>query len=184
MPLARAETSALVSIDVQERLAPAMAPGIRREALAGIEVLLRAAGELAVPVVATEQYPKGLGETLPEVREWMPGSATTVVKESFSCCDEAAFTDAIGAAGRSQLVLVGMEAHVCVLQTAVQLREAGYTVVVAADAVCSRSTENKTNALERLRMEGVVVASVESVLFEWLRRAGTDAFRSLSKLIR
>ncbi len=184
MPLARSHSCSLVVIDVQEKLALAMAPDVRRELLAGGQVLLRAADELGVPVVVTEQYPKGLGNTLPEVAEHLPTASTKVVKDSFSCCDEPAFTEALEAAGRPQVVLVGMEAHVCVLQTAIQLQEAGYTVFVVADAVCSRRPGHRADALDRLRAEGVVVANVESVLFEWLRRAGTDAFRSLAKLIR
>jgi len=184
MPLARAETATLAVIDVQEKLAPAMAPDVRREVLDGIQVLLRAADQLGVPVVATEQHPKGLGHTVPEVEDHLPEATTKVVKDSFSCCDEPAFLKPLEQADRPQVVLTGMEAHVCVLQTAIQLREAGYTPMVVADAVCSRRSDHRANALDRLRAEGVVVTTVESVLFEWLRRAGTDAFRSLAKLIR
>ncbi len=184
MPLARAETSSLAVIDVQEKLAPAMAPDVRRELLDGIQVLLRAADQLEVPVVATEQYPKGLGHTVPEVEGYLPAATHKVVKDSFSCCDEPGFLKPLEQADRPQVVLTGMEAHVCILQTAVHLREAGYTPIVVADGVCSRRADHRANALDRLRGEGVVVANVESVLFEWLRRAGTDAFRSLAKLIQ
>lgn len=184
MPLARAHDSALVIVDVQERLAPAMLPDARREVLETVRILLAAAGELAVPVVATEQYPKGLGETVPEVSGHFPGNAVVVSKDSFSCCGERAFTEALAATGRSQVVIAGMEAHVCVVQTAVELLEAGYAPFVVADGVCSRRAAHHANALHRLRSLGVTVSNVESVLFEWLQRAGTDEFRKLSKLIR
>ncbi|MFP4561282.1 MAG: isochorismatase family protein [Thiohalorhabdus sp.] len=184
MSLARAEQSVLAIVDIQEKLAPAMSPAARREVLAGVEVLLRAAEELEVPVLATEQYPKGLGHTLPDVSDHLPRSAQVVPKDSFSCCGASDFTAALEAAGRPQVVIVGMEAHVCVLQTALELREAGYAPFVVEDAVCSRRDDHKANALHRLRANGVQVANVESVLFEWLQQAGTDSFRRLARLIR
>mgnify|MGYP006305488449 CR=1 FL=1 len=184
MTLARADDSVLVIVDIQDKLAPAMLPDARREVLTGAGVLLQAAGELGVPVIATEQYPQGLGPTVEEVSAHFPEGAQVVAKDSFSCCGEGGFTDALAATGRSQVVLAGMEAHVCVLQTAIQLREAGYTPFVAGDGVCSRRREHKANALERLGRNGVAVANVESVLFEWLQRAGTDSFKRLARLIR
>ncbi|HKJ89021.1 MAG TPA: hydrolase [Gammaproteobacteria bacterium] len=184
MTLARAEDSALAVVDIQEKLAPAMRPDDRREVLAGVAVLLQAAGELGIPVLATEQYPKGLGATLPEVSGHLPENARVIRKDSFSCCGEAGFSTALEATGRGQVVIAGMEAHVCVLQTALELREAGYRPFVVADGVCSRREGHKGNALDRLRSNGVQVANVESVLFEWLQRAGTDSFRKLARLIR
>jgi len=184
MTLARADESALVIVDIQEKLAPAMPPDARREVLATVRTLLTAASELAVPVVATEQYPKGLGATVADVGDYLPRDAATVPKDSFSCCGEQGFSDALAGIGRSQVVIVGMEAHVCVTQTAVELAEAGYTPFVVEDGVCSRREAHKANALHRLRATGVTVSNVESVLFEWLQRAGTDEFRKLAKLIR
>ena len=184
MTLVRADNSALVIVDIQDKLAPAMLPDARREVLNSASVLLQAADELGVPVIATEQYPRGLGNTVEEVSDHFPEATRVVAKDSFSCCGEAAFTDALAAAGREQVVIAGMEAHVCVLQTAIQLRERGYTPFVVADGVCSRRREHKTNALERLGHAGVTVANVESVLFEWLQRAGTDPFKRLAPLIR
>jgi nicotinamidase-related amidase len=184
MTLARADQSALVIVDIQDKLAPAMPPDARREVLATVRTLLTAAGQLSVPVVATEQYPKGLGETLPDVSGHFPADAAIISKDSFSCCGEPGFTDALAATGRNQVVIAGMEAHVCVTQTAVELLEAGYTPFVVADGVCSRRPAHRDNALDRLRAAGVVVTNVESTLFEWLQRAGTEDFRKLSKLIR
>jgi nicotinamidase-related amidase len=184
MPLARAADSALVVVDIQAKLAPAMPPDARREVLATVQTLLTAADDLAVPVVATEQYPRGLGETVPEVSGHFPESTRVVSKDSFSCCGEGGFTEALAATGASQVVLAGMEAHVCVLQTAVELAEAGYTPFVVADGVCSRRPAHQANALHRLRALGVTVTNVESVLFEWLQRAGTDEFKRLARLIR
>lgn len=184
MTLARADDSHLVIVDIQEKLAPAMPPEARREVLATAQTLLTAADELAIPVVATEQYPKGLGQTIPEVSGHFPPDASVITKDSFSCCGETGFTEALSATGRNQVVIAGMEAHVCVVQTAVELLEAGYTPFVVADGVCSRQPGHKANALDRLRALGVPVSNVESVLFEWLQRAGTDDFRKLARLIR
>ncbi|MFA9459211.1 isochorismatase family protein [Thiohalorhabdus methylotrophus] len=184
MTIARAENSVLAVVDIQEKLAPAMNPDVRREVLAGVGVLLQAAETLDVPVIATEQYPKGLGATLPEVSDQFPQNVQVLSKDSFSCCGESAFSGALEATGRSQVVLLGMEAHVCVLQTALELRGAGYTPFVAEDGICSRRADHKENALHRLRSNGVQVANVESILFEWLQQAGTDSFKKLARLIR
>lgn len=184
MHLARTDNSTLVIVDIQDKLAPAMPPDARREVFHTAQVLLQAAAELAVPVVATEQYPKGLGPTVPEVSNYLPENAQMVAKDSFSCCGEEGFLEALSATGREQVVIAGMEAHVCVLQTALELREAGYAPFVVADGVVSRRAAHRDNALARLRQAGVVVTNVESVLFEWLGRAGTDSFKRLSALIR
>lgn len=184
MHLADADNSALVIVDVQEKLAPAMPPDARREVLHTAQVLLQGAAELKVPVLATEQYPKGLGHTVAEVAEYLPGDAQVIAKDHFSCCGESGFSNALAATGREQVVVVGMEAHVCVLQTALQLREQGYAPFVVADGVVSRRASHRDNALARLAQAGVVVSNGESVLFEWLGRAGTDSFRRLAGLIR
>ena len=140
-------------------------------------ILLEAAGRLGIPVWVTEQYPKGLGCTVAEVAAKVPPGSTRVEKTSFSACASLPLT-------RPQVVLAGMEAHVCVLQTALELAAAGRDVFVVADAVCSRAEANYSNALTRLQMAGVVVTNTESVIFEWLRDASNEHFRTLSKLIR
>jgi nicotinamidase-related amidase len=175
------EANQLVVVDVQEKLAGAMMP----DALAGLvrnaSILLQAAQLLALPTFHNEQYPKGLGATLPDLQHWLVEPA--IEKTCFSCTDEPAFVARLHR-DRPQIVLAGMEAHICILQTALQLQASGKQVFVVEDAVLSRSATNKHNALARLRQAGVIIASTESVVFEWLRIAQGDAFKQISKLIR
>lgn len=173
--LACAADSTLVLIDIQERLASVMPA--RESVVRKVEVLLEAASRLGVPVVVSEQYPKGLGATVPEIAAKVPESSVRIEKTSFSACG------AMRLAG-SQVVLAGMEAHVCVLQTALELAAAGREVFVVADAVCSRTEAHYCNAMDRLRAAGIVVTNSESVIFEWLRDASHEQFRAISKLIR
>jgi nicotinamidase-related amidase len=173
--LARREDSTLVVIDVQERLAAVMPARERVERSVGI--LLEAAGRLGIPVVVSEQYPQGLGATTAPVAVKLPEGTVRVEKTRFSACGALPL-------GRPQVVIAGMEAHVCVLQTALELAAEGREVFVAGDAVCSRSEANQANALARMTAAGVVVTNTESVVFEWLRDAGHEAFRAISKLVR
>ncbi len=173
--LVRAADSALVVIDLQERLAAAMPS--RESVVRAAGILLDAAACLDIPVLFTEQYPKGLGSTVAEVAIKLPKGSTRIEKTAFSASAALPLT-------RPQVVLAGMEAHVCVLQTAIELAAAGREVFVVADAVCSRAEANYSNALARLRAAGVVVTNTESVLFEWLHDAAHEQFRTISKLIR
>jgi nicotinamidase-related amidase len=173
--------SALVLIDLQERLMPAIAGGERVIERAGL--LLQGARTLDVPVLATRQYPKGLGGLVAPFSEVL-AAGECHDKLAFSALAEEPVRDALLALGRDQFILVGVEAHVCVLQTALDLLAEGYRVAVVADAVSSRTTESRTLALERLGRQGAAVVNVEMVLFEWLEKAGTEAFRALSPLIR
>jgi nicotinamidase-related amidase len=173
--LTRSADSALVIIDIQERLAAVMPE--REAVIRKAGILVEAAARLGVPVIVTEQYPKGLGPTAPELAASLPAEAVRVEKTAFSACDSLPLT-------RPQVVIAGMEAHVCVLQTALELVAAGREVFVVADAVCSRAGANSANALTRLQMAGVVITNTESVVFEWLRDANHQHFRDLSKLIR
>lgn len=175
--------SVLVVIDVQDRLCKAMDEQVLARLTANIGVLLESAAELQLPVVMTEQYVKGLGETLAELKEKMP-EAPRLEKMSFSCCGCSDFVDQIRATGRRQIVIVGMETHVCVLQTVIELVDAGYSVHVVRDAVMSRAKSNRDTAIEIMRQAGAVITCTESVLFQWLKVAGTDAFKKLSKLVR
>lgn len=172
--------SLLLLVDVQERLVPAMAEPAPM--LANCALLLKAATRLAVPVLASEQYPQGLGSTVPELRDLLP-EGSVLAKTAFACSSDPGLAARL-AAGRDQVVVIGIEAHVCVLQTALGLQEAGRKAFVVADAVTSRRPESKAAALDRLRVNGVEVVTAEMVLFEWLGRAGTDEFRELSRLIR
>ena len=175
------ERSALLVVDVQERLAPAVHAADRVVRNAGI--LLDSANALGVPVLASEQYPRGLGATVPALRERLPAGAV-VEKVHFACTGEPGFVERLDAVGRDQIVLCGMEAHVCVLQTALGLRALGRTVHLVADGVSSRVPDNAELAIARMRDHGVEIVSTEMVVFEWLQRAGTPAFKALSALIK
>lgn len=176
-----AETSQLLLIDIQERLAPAVSDGGRAVERAGL--LLDAAALLGVPHTISEQYPRGLGPTVAAVLE-RADPARVFDKVHFSCQADDRLAAALAGAGRPEAVLCGMEAHVCVLQTALEMAEAGYRVRVVADAVASRKAPDRDLAIERMRGAGVAVVSSEMVVFEWLRTAGHPEFRAVSALIK
>ncbi len=177
-----AADSVLVVIDVQQRLGDAMPGKVLNRVLQNASLLARTAGLLDLPVVQTEQYPHGLGPTHPSVAEALPAATTRIEKLAFSCCGAEGFVAALG--HRRQVVLVGMEAHVCVLQTALDLAVGDRQVFVVEDAVCSRRLENYQNALDRLRQSGVLVVSAESVVFEWLAAADHPRFKVIQSLLR
>jgi nicotinamidase-related amidase len=181
--LCRAEASQLLVVDVQPRLAAAMPDADRQRTLRNLGVLLEAAQALQVPVIATEQYPKGLGATEPPIAARFPAAVRLFTKTSFSCCGADGFLAGL-APGRPQVVIGGMETHVCVLQTAFDLHARGLQVFVVGDAVCSRDPDNRQDALERLRQGGIAITSTESVVFEWLRDAAHPQFRTLSALLK
>lgn len=180
--LCDAATSQLVVIDIQEKLAAAMKDSVREQLLRNTAILCEAANALNIPIVRTEQYPKGLGPTEPQVAEHLEQPA--IEKTCFSCYRAPDFVEQLGQNGRRQVILTGMESHVCVLQTAMQLAEHGYQVFVVEDAVASRRKQHHKNALARLRQAGISIVMTESALFEWLRDARHEQFKSLSKLIR
>lgn len=182
--LCRAERSQLVLIDLQTRLCAAMPEDEGRSMLRAARILSQAANLLSLPVTVTEQYPRGLGSTDPTVRESLPTSHRLFEKTGFSCCEAEGFRPTVEVNGRRQVILVGQEAHVCVLQSAFDLQDLGFQVFVVEDGVSSRHPGNKRNALERLRQGGVVVTNIESVLFEWLTDASHPHFKALSALIR
>jgi hypothetical protein len=182
--LLSADQSLFILVDVQARLAAAMPEDDRARVLRQGAALLRGAGLLQVPVMVSEQYPKGLGHTEPALAEAFPASATVIEKTCFACGGEQAFGEAIAAQHRPQVVIAGMEAHVCVLQTALMLHDEGYHVFVVEDAVSSRDPANRQNAMARLRQAGVTVTNAESVLFEWMRDARHPQFKAVSALIK
>lgn len=182
------EGCALVVIDPQERLATAMD---RRDAvLASTCRLLGVAGILGLPVVATRQYPKGLGDLDGVVLSAIEGAqqagseVRVVDKVSFDCFAEPAFRDAVAGTGRRQLVLVGMETHICVTQTALAALAEGFDVHVIADACCSRDAANHDLALARLRSAGAVVSTWESAAYELVGAAGTPEFKALLAIVK
>jgi nicotinamidase-related amidase len=177
------DKAVLVVIDVQEKLCLAMDHKVLHALTKNIGILLETAGELGVPVLVTEQYVKGLGATLPELKE-KAVAAPCYEKMAFSCCGSAEFIEKLKALERPQVIITGMETHVCVLQTVIELRDAGFDVHLVKDAVMSRSKKNWQTAIEAMTMTGAVPTCTESVLFQLLKVAGTDEFKKLSKLVR
>ncbi|WP_298268051.1 hydrolase [Geobacter sp.] len=172
----------LVVIDVQEKLCLAMDQEVLAQLTRNTGILLEAARELGIPVIATEQYVKGLGCTVPELREKLEGNAYE--KMAFSCCGDQAFLNRLAELGRKQVIVTGMETHVCVLQTVLELRERGYHVHLVKDAVMSRKKGNWKVGINAAAAAGAVVTSTEAALFQLLRVAGTEEFKKLSKLVR
>ncbi len=175
------ERAALVVIDFQGRLAESMPDygGL----LASLRRLVQGARLLGLPILCTEQLPDKLGATRPELAGVLDGVAP-IPKSTFSCCGAPGFEEALERMDRGQVLLAGIETHVCVYQTAADLLDAGYEVHVPADAVASRTEGNKTVALSRMRAEGARISSVEMALFELQRAAGGETFRSLLALIK
>jgi nicotinamidase-related amidase len=177
-------TSQLLVVDIQEKLGAAMPEKVLARVFRNVSLLLNAAGRLGIPVTVTEQYPKGLGSTDARVAAGVPPSAHRLEKTCFSCVGAEGFAPVLDNAQRRQVILTGMESHVCVLQTAIDLLAAGMQPFVVEDAVCSRKLENYQNALQRLQRAGVVIATAESVVFEWLRDARNEHFKALSAMVR
>jgi len=177
------EKAALVVIDVQEKLCQAMDEKVLRKLTKNIGILLESAAELKIPVLITEQYVKGLGKTLPELSDKAVG-APCFEKMTFSSCGIPEFTEALKASGRTHIIVTGMETHVCVLQTVIELRDAGFEVHLVKDAVMSRDKRNWQTAIEAMNLTGAVPTCTESVVFQLLKIAGTDSFKKLSKLVR
>jgi nicotinamidase-related amidase len=178
------EHTALVVIDVQERLFPAMDADHREEVMRNIKVLTATARRLQLGTLVTEQYPKGLGHTLQELKDALPPQVQPIEKVAFSCLGADAFRSRLAATGARQVLLAGIEAHVCVLVSALDLLAEGYAVHIVADAVTSRTQANWRLAMAQLRQAGAVVTTTETVLFQLLRQADTDDFRELARLIR
>lgn len=179
--VAARDQSALLVIDLQPALLKAAFRG--DVLLANCELLLRAARELRIPVLATEQYPERLGATEARIRELL-GGVTPVGKMCFSSYRAEPVTQELDRTGRSTVVLCGMETHVCVSQTAHDLLGVGYTVHVPRDAVSSLSEESWRAGLEKMRDSGVVLATTEMLVYEWLGSAGTPEFRRLLPFVK
>jgi len=181
-------TTALVVIDIQERLAAVMA---RRECvITRTQLLVRAAAIVGAPIIATRQYPKGLGdhsELIGEVLDEAARAGATVLhvdKTSFDCFSEPAFVDAVRSTQCTQLLLAGMETHICVCQTALAGVRSGLEVHVAADACCSREDENHFYATSRIGAAGAVLSTAESAAYELVGRAGTAEFKALLSVVK
>jgi len=175
------EKSCLVIVDVQGKLAQLM---YNKELLfKNIRILIQAAKELSIPILWCQQVPEALGQTIPEIAELLSG-IQPINKSAFSCCGDEKFNSALQKLGRQQVLLCGIETHVCIYQTAIHLKQQGKEVHVIADAVSSRTLENKQIALEKLRTNGIDIDCVEMVLFELLKTAKHPSFKTLAKLIK
>jgi nicotinamidase-related amidase len=169
--------AALLVIDVQEAFRKAV-PSFG-DVARGTVALIRGAEATGVPIIVTEQYPKGLGRTVDEVAEELPGSLEPIEKVCFSAPEAEGFD--LG--GRSQALVCGIEAHVCVNQTVLDLLDQGVEVHVALDAVGSRFPESKEVGIEKARRAGAVITNVETALFELVGRAGTDEFKEIQRVV-
>ncbi|WP_392537674.1 hydrolase [Legionella sp. 227] len=172
------EDSLLLLVDVQEKLTPAV---LNNEVfIARCEWLLKLAQRMSVPILVSEQYPQGLGSTLKQFQKYF-NPQECVDKVSFSCMGEPTYVERLKQLHKKQLILIGIETHVCVLQTALEMREAGFEVFVVVDAVSCRGEQNMKYGLKRMKNEGVHLITSEMVFFEWLKKAGTPEFKQLSK---
>ncbi len=176
-------SSVLCVIDYQDRLFAAMDETHRATALQNVRLLLEAARILPLPVIATEQYPKGLGRTLPEITEVYP-TLKAIEKIEFPCTANESFSHVITTLKRPAVILAGMETHICVYQTALGLIGKGFLVHVVADACLSRKKLNWKLGLAQCEKAGANITTAESVVFELLGKAGSDEFKAISKLVR
>ncbi|WP_045105829.1 hydrolase [Legionella hackeliae] len=176
--LLKREQSCLLLIDVQEKLTPHVKEPARL--LDRCAWLIRLATELKVPLLVSEQYPKGLGGTIEPLKS-LVSHCQCSEKVHFSCFREPSFKKNLESVEKKQMVLIGIETHVCVLQTAIDLQEAGYSVFVVVDAVSSRSEIDYKYGLKRMKQAGIQLITAEMVFFEWVGQAGTAEFKALSK---
>ena len=182
MPLLDPAASLLVVIDVQERYLPHLFEGAR--VVEACRRLIAGATRVGVPLLLTEQYPKGLGHTAAALRTALPPGSVAIEKSSLSCLGCAAFAERLRASGRRQVVVAGIEAHACVSQTAHELLAAGYEVHLPIDALSARFRRDYDVACRRLERDGAIPTTVEAVLLEWVRTAESPHFQAMRELIR
>jgi nicotinamidase-related amidase len=174
------DTVALV-IDIQEKLFPHI--DNHKNLQTNCEILLSGLNVLNIPIVVTEQYPKGLGPTIKSISGLIK-DFNPIEKLSFSCCGESKFLESLHEYGKRNVIICGIETHVCVLQTVMDMIERGYLPVIIEDCVSSRKSTDRETALKRMAREGVITTTYESMLFELLEVAGTDQFKQISKLVK
>ncbi len=176
-----AEDTLGIIIDVQEKLFPVMHK--KEKLLNKLPRLIEGLKILDIPLLVTRQYPKGLGATLGTVQQHFVNEEA-IDKVSFSCCDEPRFMEKVSLHAKKNIILAGIEAHVCVLQTCLDLLANGYQPVVIKDCVSSRKGKDNKTAMERMRSEGAVISTSESILFELCRYAGNERFKAISQLVK
>jgi nicotinamidase-related amidase len=177
----KVEDTALLIIDIQDKLAAAMK--YKEQVVSNTLHLIELAKLLSIPILLTEQYSKGLGPTVPEIKETLPAYGP-FEKLSFDCCQEAGFLEKIETWGRKKILVTGMEAHICVLQTCLGLMKEGFSVQVIQDAVCSRTKPNFNTGITFMDRAGAVITCTEIVLFQLLQKAGSENFKIISKRIK
>jgi nicotinamidase-related amidase len=177
-----ADKAVLLVIDIQERLVPAMPEKVYRRLRDTAALLVDVAGLLGIPVVTTEQYPKGIGHTVSELSAAC--NEIVIEKVCFGCCGEPTFLEALKATGRTQVLITGMEAHVCVYQTVLGLLEDGYYVHLIRDAICSRNKTDYLAGVANAGQAGAVVTTAETVMFQMLQKSTHEQFRAVSKLVK
>jgi len=176
-----AQDTGAVIVDYQEKLLSVVSDA--QTVVAKSKILLSGLGILGIPMVVSEQYPKGLGPTIAELADLID-NFTPIEKLTFSCCGTEPLMDAIKRMKRKNIIVCGVEAHVCVLQTVIDLASMGYVPIWVHDCVGSRNPLDKELALWRAQQAGAIVTSAEAILFELTREAGTDTFRAISKLVK
>ncbi len=179
--LLEAQDAVLLIVDIQDRLAAVMKD--RDTVVKNCLHLIELAKMINLPVIVTEQYPKGLGRTVAGIQSAVPGYKP-IEKIAFNCCGEPAFLAEIMKLNRRKVIVTGMETHICVLQTTIGLLQEGFQPHVVGDAVCSRTEENRETGIEYLRDAGAVITGTETVLFQLLKVAGTEEFKKISQRIK
>ena len=178
------ENSVYLLVDVQTQLFSVMSEIDRQEVEKNTSILVAGMKELGVPVVVTEQYTKGLGVTIGSLQQGLGELYRPLEKLAFSCWGEQPIREKIKGTGKNQVIISGIETHVCILQTVLDLLAGGYTVHVVADAICSRFSSDRQYALEMMKQMGAVITSTEIVLFQLLKLAGGPQFKAISKLVK
>ncbi len=176
------DQAVLVVVDVQERLVPAMDPDRYAEVLRNIDFVLKSARLLEVPVVGTEQYPRGIGHMVPELADACRDKV--IEKLTFGCCGEPSFIEHMKSLGRRQAIVVGMEAHVCVYQTVLGLLQEGFDVHLVRDGIMSRGETDYLNALESARAAGAVVTTAETAVFQLVNASSDPRFKEISAMVK
>ena len=168
-------------IDMQERLYPLVQE--HDQLTKNTTILIEGLKAIGIKILVTEQYTKGLGFTIEPLKNLLT-DIEFVEKQAFSCCDEPRFYEELTLTGARTVIIAGIESHVCIMQTAIDLLDNGYIPVIVEDCVSSRNPNDKKIAIERMRKEGAIITTYESLLFELLRQSGTDSFKKISKLVK
>lgn len=176
------EDTLTVVIDIQEKLFPFI--DNKEKLIENSVKLLSGLNVLEIPILITEQYTKGLGKTMPEIKTVIEGSYNPIEKIDFSCCGENNFMTKLKNLNKKNILLLGIESHVCVLQTTIDLIAEGFNVIVVEDCVASRKINDKKIALKRMEKEGATLTTYESILLELCKKSGTDKFKAISKIIK